>query len=267
MTHHVNHSGGFFNLHSLVEFLLFLPFLLAMGIYITAVVVLARRKKGIWPIYRSILWVVGVSSALSAVSGPIASKAHIHFTFHMLGHLLLGMLAPLLMVLAAPMSLIMRTLHVAQARRLSYILRSRIVCLVSNPIMAALLHVGGLWILYSSNLYLVMQKEVLLHLVVHIHIFLAGYLFTTSIIYVDPTPHRKGFLFRAIVLVCALAGHGILSKYIYAHPPIGVPSPQAETAGMLMYYGGDVIDLVLIIVFCFQWYRSSRPFRSFNQSM
>jgi len=56
-----------------------------------------------------------------------------------------------------------------------------------------------------------------------------------------------------------LAAHGMLAKYIYAYPPNGVTITQAERAGMLMYYGGDAIELILIFILCFQWYKSSRP--------
>jgi putative membrane protein len=104
-----------------------------------------------------------------------------------------------------------------------------------------------------------MQQNIHLHMLIHIHVFFAGYLFTVSMIYIDPIPHRTSYVYRAIVMVIALAAHGILSKYIYAQPPYGVPAAQAETGGMLMYYGGDAIDLVLICVFCFQWFRATRP--------
>ena len=67
------------------------------------------------------------------------------------------------------------------------------------------------------------------------------------------------FQARAIILVIAIAGHGILSKYIYAHPPDGVSSEQAKLGGMLMYYGGDAIDLILVFWLCMQWYKAARP--------
>ncbi len=76
-----------------------------------------------------------------------------------------------------------------------------------------------------------MHDYFLLHLIVHVHVFLAGYLFTISMIYIDPMPHRVPFLYRAIVLCVALTGHGILSKYIYAHPPNHVTINQAELGG------------------------------------
>ncbi|MGB2993236.1 MAG: cytochrome c oxidase assembly protein, partial [Paenisporosarcina sp.] len=59
--------------------------------------------------------------------------------------------------------------------------------------------------------------------------------------------------------VLAFAAHGILSKHIYAHPPSGISATQAETGGQIMYYGGDVIELILIFIFCFQWYKNTRP--------
>jgi putative membrane protein len=104
-----------------------------------------------------------------------------------------------------------------------------------------------------------MQENVMIHIIVHVHLFLAGYLFTISMIYIDPTPHPFSFLYRAAVLTLALSAHTILSKHIYAHPPLGVPATQAESAAMLMYYGGDVIDLALIFIFCWQWYKAARP--------
>ncbi|MFE0555025.1 cytochrome c oxidase assembly protein [Paenibacillus sp. NPDC058910] len=80
-----------------------------------------------------------------------------------------------------------------------------------------------------------------------------------SLLYVDVAPHRLSFETRAIILMIAMAGHGILSKYIYAYPPDGVSSEQAELGGMLMYYGGEAIDLFLVYWLCMQWYKSVRP--------
>ncbi|MDQ0246613.1 putative membrane protein [Bacillus fengqiuensis] len=253
-------NGNHIHHGSIVSFgLLFsLPFVLALIIYVFAAVISNRHHKQ-WPLYRYAFWIFGVLCAAAAVVGPLAHRSHVDFMAHMIGHLLLGMLAPLFIVLAAPMTLILRTLSTLPARRLSRVLKSWPAGMLTNPIVASFLNIGGLWILYTTDLYAVMQQNALLHIVVHIHVFLAGYVFTLSIIYIDPTPHRFSFMYRAIVLVISLAGHGILSKYIYAHPPDGVPAEQAEIGGMLMYYGGDAIDLILIWIFCFQWFKATRP--------
>ncbi|MHA6252730.1 cytochrome c oxidase assembly protein [Oceanobacillus sp. CAU 1775] len=240
------------------QLFLVLPFLLLVVMYILAVVISNRRHKQ-WSLYRIIFMVFGVFCAASAVIGPLANHAHMNFIAHMHGHLLLGMLAPLLIVLAAPMTLFLRTLNVTLARHLSRVLKSWPIRILSDPVVASILNVGGLWLLYTTDLYAAMQHNFLLHMLIHFHVFIAGYLFTVSMIYIDPTPYRSSFVYRAIVFVVALAGHGILSKYIYAKPPHGVPTSQAEFGGMLMYYGGDAIDLIIICILCYQWFRATRP--------
>ncbi|WP_412059659.1 cytochrome c oxidase assembly protein [Metabacillus idriensis] len=251
--HHSHHAIGIGS-----QLLLALPFVIALILYCLAVF-LSNRSRKQWPFYRTVFWIIGVLLSLLSVIGPLANRAHMDFTAHMLGHLLLGMLAPMLMVLAAPMTLALRTLKVKQARWLIRVLKTLPVRVLSGPIVAALLNVGGLWLLYTTDLYASMHQNALLHIVLHFHVFIAGYLFTVSMIYIDPAPHRTSFVYRSIVLVLALGGHGILSKYIYAHPPSGVSAEQAEAGGMLMYYGGDAIDIMIIYILCLQWYRAARP--------
>lgn len=233
-------------------------FALLLVLYIAATILSKRRHKK-WPLYRTAFWIIGTICAIASLIGPIADRSHMNFTVHMITHLLLGMLAPLLMVLAAPMTLLLRTLKVDYARHISRLLKAWPVCILSNPITASILNIGGLWVLYTTELYTIMHQHAFLYLLVHIHVFLAGYLFTASMINIDPTPHRVSFVFRTGIFILALAGHGILSKYIYANPPSGVVREQAETGAMLMYYAGDAIDLVLISLLCFQWYNSARP--------
>lgn len=240
------------------DLIVFLPFVAALALYACGEIVSSQRY-GPWPKIRSICWLAGVLSAAAAVAGPIAVQARTDFAAHMIGHVLLGMLAPLLLALAAPVTLLLRTLSVRQARRLSRWLADwPLPRLLTDPAVASLLNVGGLWILYTTGLYGRMHHFPLLHFLVHVHIFLAGYWFTAAFLYIDPVPHRRSFVYRAAVLTLAWAAHDILAKFIYAHPPAGVPAEQAEAAGMIMYYGGDAVDLALIVLFCFQWYKARR---------
>ncbi|MEC0273397.1 cytochrome c oxidase assembly protein [Peribacillus castrilensis] len=248
---HIHDNGTGF------EPILLMLLMLFIVIYMAAVIISNRRYKK-WPLYRTYFWILGTLCAASAIIGPIANRAHMDFTAHMVGHLLLGMIAPILLVLAAPITLALRTLDVQSARRLSKVLKSWPLRFLSNPITASALNIGGLWILYTTGLYGVMHHDALLHALVHFHVFLAGYLFTASMIYMDPAPHRFSFMFRAIVFTISLAGHDILSKYIFAHPPSGVTKVQAENGGMLMFYAGDAIDVALICILCYQWFKATR---------
>jgi putative membrane protein len=252
MTH--NHIGNEISF----DILLALPFVLAIIMYVLLARFSNHRRKR-WPFYRYLSWMIGILCAAAAVIGPVANHAHDNFTAHMIGHLLLGMLAPLLLALSAPITLLLRILKVTPARKLSRLLKSWPVSLFVNPVVTSILNIGGLWVLYTSELYTTMQQHFLLHIIVHMHVFLAGYLYTISIIYIDPTPHRYSYIFRALVVILSLAAHGVLSKYIYANPPAGVSIDQAEMGGMLMYYGGDLVELAMIFLFCYQWYRATRP--------
>ena len=212
-----------------------------------------------WPLRRLLFWLSGILCACVALAGPLAAASHHDFRYHMAGHLLLGMLAPLLIALSAPMTLLLRTLSTKNAKRCTHLLKSRLAGFYVNPVTASILNIGGLWLLYTTPLYNWMHMYPILYFLIHVHIFAAGYLFTISIIYIDPISYRQSYTYRTIVFITALAVHGILSKYIYAHPPDGVIASQAQSGAMLMYYGGDLVDLILIILLFRDWYHSARP--------
>ncbi|PIC57666.1 hypothetical protein CSV80_06905 [Sporosarcina sp. P12(2017)] len=220
----------------------------------------SNRQKRLrkWPRRRIVLWVAGVLASVSTVVGPLAELSHDQFTWHMFGHLLLGMLGPLLLALAAPMTLVLRTLPVRQARKVSRLLKSRLAGFSTHPIIASILNIGGLWLLYTTGLFAAMHHHLWLHILIHIHVFVAGYLFTISLLYIDPVSRRYSYRYRTAVFIVALAGHGILSKFLYAYPPAGVPIEEARVGAMLMYYGGDAVDLVLIILLFRSWYHSAK---------
>ena len=227
-------------------------------LYLLAAFMTGRKYKK-WPFHRYVFWGAGLAAIAGALLGPLGSLAHSNFTAHMAGHLLLGMLAPLLLLYAKPVTLLLRTLSVPRARRLSRLLKSRALQWIGHPVTAAFLNVGGLYALYLTGLFEAMHESAWLYAFVHLHVFLAGYLFTMSIIYVDLAPHRYGFILRSVVLILALAAHKILAKLIFATPPEGVGKRDGEAGAQLMYYGGDAIDLALIIILCYHWYRSAAP--------
>lgn len=250
MPHHAQMSWqGFEAIAALVCMSLLVLYLAAM--------MLTNQNYRKWPVRRLFFWTAGLAVALAALAGPLARLAHTDFRAHMAGHLLLGMLAPLLLLYAKPMALLLRACPVRVARKISSLLRSRPLQFIANPLPAAVLNIGGLYVLYLTELFLRMHESVWLYAWIHLHILLAGYLFTLSILAADITPHRYGFVYRSVVLILALAAHQVLSKLIYAQPPPGVATAEGEVGALLMYYGGDAIDVVLIALLCHQWYRTA----------
>lgn len=232
--------------------------LVALGV--AYAVALLRQPGGKrWSPWRTLSWLAGIAIAGIALIGPLAEAAHADFRDHMLVHLLLGMLAPILLVLGAPVTLALRALPVPRARQVVRLLASPPLRLVAHPITAALLNVGGLTLLYRTDLYRLMHEQAAISVLVHLHVLAAGYLFTAALIGIDPIAHRPSYRHRLVVMVAAFAAHAILAKSLYASPPPGVPIARAEAGSQLMYYGGDIVDLLLVTIFCWQWYRATAP--------
>ena len=177
-------------------------------VYLAATRRLCRRSTT-WPRWRTARWLVGVATA---IAGAVALSLGGHdLPLHVAGHLLLGMLAPVLLVTAAPVTLALRALSRERARVLGRLLRSRPLAVLTHPAAAALLDVGGLWLLYRTDVPATVPP-----LVVHVHMLLAGYLFAFALIGPDPAPHRPGFAVRTGAPVVAVAAHDVLAKLLYA---------------------------------------------------
>ncbi|MDZ5710805.1 cytochrome c oxidase assembly protein [Jeotgalibacillus haloalkalitolerans] len=254
MKHHAAVPGEWFELLVVV-----------LGALLICIYYFLERNRIDWLSYRILLWATGVSFAVISLAGPIAEQAHADFSMHMTVHLLLGMLSPLFLVLAKPAELIIKTLPVKAARKLTgWMKSSRYLQLIHMPAVGAILNIGGLFLLYRTGLFSLMHESLPVYLLVHLHVFLAGYLFTHLILAVDFVPRRYSFFHRATVLVLTLAAHKILSKVIYASPPEGIEKAAGEQGAMLMYYGGDLIDLAIIILICYGWYRNRQRKYAFS---
>jgi putative membrane protein len=216
---------------------------------------LPQRRRP-WPWWRAASWFAGLAAAGFAVLGPPVGGG---FVGHSVGHLLLGMLAPLLACAAAPVTLLLRGVPVGAARRVSGLLRSAPVVALTHPATVVVLDVGSLWLLYATPLYRLMNGDPVLELAVQAHVFVAGCLLTMTLVGPDPMPHRAPLVVRAVALVAFIAAHGVLTKFLYAHPPAGVIAGEAERGAMLMYYGGDLVDAALLVLLALEWYRRSAP--------
>ena len=243
-----------------IELVLALP-LLAAGIGYGAAAVSEHRRGRPWPLGRTVVWSVGVLLVGASALGPLAEAAHDDPGIHMVAHVLAGMVAPVLLVLGAPVTLALRTLHVQPARRLSRLLRSPPARVVSHPVGAAAISVGSLALLLRSELFAALSASPVGHWLIVLHLAATGFLFTSAIAGVDPQPHRAGFPLRAVVLVAAVGAHAVLAKSLIAEPSPGLSAPEAERAAVVMYYAGDAAELLLIALFCAQWYHASRPRR------
>lgn len=237
--------------------------LLLSGVLVLYVVAtrVRRRRLRPWNPWRTASFAAGIGVLALALAPPVAAFAHADFRGHVAQHLLLGMLAPLGLVLGAPVTLLLRTLPVAAGRRMAAALRSRSLRWLSHPVTALLLSIGGMYLLYLTPLYRATLTSPLLHHLLNVHFLAAGFLFTAALVSPDPQPHRAAFRTRLAVLFIAIAAHTTLSKVMYAYhwPRTAMHSLDELQAGaQVMYYGGDVAELLLIIALFGTWYTSRR---------
>ena len=201
---------------------------------------------------RRVAWFfLGILILAIAFLSPLEEQAHHHFDAHMVQHLLIGMFAPIALVLSAPVSLLLRSIPIGAANRLTQVLHSRLFYWLSHPSITLLLNIGGMYLLYLTPLYVLSLNHSVIHYLIHWHFLVAGYLFVWSIIGPDPAPGRPGFQYRAIVLFISIAAHAILAKLIYGQlfpSGAGYPANDIRHAAKIMYYGGDLAELIVAVI-------------------
>lgn len=208
---------------------------------------------------RAGLFLAGCVLLAVAVSAPVDTFAGRDFRGHMLQHLIIGMYAPLGLILGAPITVLLRAVPPAHARRLTRALRSRPLRTLAHVVTALTLSTGTLPMVYFTPLYNATMQHALLHEALHVHFLLSGCLFAWVIAGPDPAPGRPGVPVRLVVLGLAVAAHATISQLMYGGFLIDVHAPidQVRGGAELMYYGGDIAELLLAAALVATW----RPVR------
>jgi putative membrane protein len=234
----VTHHGAGVGVDLIATELLVAALLAAAVGYVGAA---ARASRAVgWPVGRTVRFMLGIAVAVAGIVGPLLLPVAHDLRLHVAAHLLVGMVAPLLLVTAMPVTLALRVLPRRRARVPARLLRTRPMAVLTHPVVAAAIDVGGLWLLYRTDLHAALPPASM-----HLHMLLAGYLFAFSLVGRDPAPHRTGLAVRAGVLVTAVAAHDVLAKLVYA---------EAEAAGLLMYYGAAPVHVVLFVLLGREWF-------------
>jgi putative membrane protein len=232
---------------------LWLAFVCAGGLYVAGVLRLRARGRH-WSPARSACFAAGLLVVATALISPLATRDD-EFPVHVVQHMLLGMLGPLLLALSAPVTLALRTAPRHARRALVTALHSRVVQGAAHPAVAVGPFIVGLIGLYVTPAYDAAISHPVVHELVHVHFLVAGCLLSWVFIGLDPVPRRGSTALRAGLLLTALGAHAAIARLLYAgRGDVSAPVDQLHTGALLMYYGGDAIDLILLIAFFAQWY-------------
>ncbi|MFD9400229.1 cytochrome c oxidase assembly protein [Streptomyces sp. NPDC060011] len=228
-----------------------LPLLLlltAASGYLLAVRRTRRRNPAQgWKSWRAASFLGGLALLAVALLPPLGPAAHTDFRAHMTEHMLIGMYAPLALVLAAPVTLVLRALPPPRARRVTAVLHSPPARSLAHPASALLLSTGTLALLYFTPLYNTAMNHPAGHWVLHIHFLASGWLFAYVIAGTDPAPARPGVRTRLVYLGIAIAAHALIAQAMYGGIFVDIHAPirQVQQGAEVMYYGGDIAELLL----------------------
>jgi len=248
---------------------------LMVALYIKGVVVLTKRGDK-WPVGRTIAFALGIAATNFATSGGLGLYAQFSFSYHMMSHMVLGMIAPIGLVLGAPMTLALRTLP--QGRNsdergvrgsLLAALHSKIGVIYTNPIVALAIFDGSLFALYFTDLFAVLMQSHVGHLFMSLHFLAAGFLFFFIIIGVDPNPRRVHHLVQIVILFAAMSIHAFFSVALmstttliddgfYASlqtPWLGDPLTDQKLGGSIGWAMGEIPILIALVATFINWMR------------
>jgi putative copper resistance protein D len=239
---------------------------------------LSLRRRGIrWPVGRTIAWYGGLAILLWATCGGLGLYAHVLFSAHMTAHMVLSMVAPIPLVLAAPITLAIRTLpgprtpgDLSPRQVLLRVLHSRVVVVLSHPVVALALFVGSLYGLYFTGLFTRLMGSHLGHVAMEVHFLAVGLLFFWVLIGVDPHPRQVQPLLKVVVLFAGMALHAFFavalmssttpfgeSYWAQLNRPYLTDLVADQVRGGQISWALDELPMLLVLAAVFiQWIRS-----------
>ncbi|MFF1572669.1 cytochrome c oxidase assembly protein [Leifsonia sp. NPDC058292] len=235
-----------------------------------------RKRGDKWPIHRTILWVAGLVLLFYITSGGINVYEKYLFSQHMLAHMVLTMMVPLLLVPGAPVTLAARAIRKrtdgSRGGREWILLavHSRFAGVISNPIVAALLFAGSLWLFYYTPLFRWATTDHIGHEWMVTHFLITGYLFVQSLIGIDPVKYRLAYPFRLLLLLGTMAFHAFFGLSIMTNQGLlladwfgamgrvwgATPTVDQQTGGGIAWSVGEIPTVILAIVVAIQWSRN-----------
>ena len=258
-----------------------------VALYIKGVAILKQRGDS-WPVGRTVAFALGVSAMDFATSGGLGVYAKFSFEYHMIAHMVIGMVAPIGLVLGAPITLALRTLPQGRTPdergirgMLIAFLHSRYSLLLTNPLTALALFDGSLFVLYFTNLFGNLMQSHVGHLFMNIHFLLAGFLFFHVIIGIDPNPRKIPHLVRIVILFAAMSIHAFFAIALLATttlidqgyygslktPWLGDLLADQHAAGAIAWGMGEVPIILALIATFIQWMRDdSREARRIDRN-
>ena len=235
-----------------------------------------HRRGDHWPIYRTVLWILGMLLLIWVTSGPINAYQAYLFSVHMMGHMLLAMAIPLCLVFGSAITLLLRAVDKRRdgtrgvREWVMWAIHSPYSKVITHPIVAAAIFVGSLWLFYYTDLFRWALYDHLGHIWMVAHFLISGYLFVLTLVGIDPIPFRFPHAGRLITLVAVAAMHAFFGMAIMMNEGLmaaewygsmgrtwgNTPMADQYVGGGIAWSIGEIPTLITGIVIAIQWSRS-----------
>lgn len=257
---------------------LFALLALAMTLLYLGGVIRLRRRGDHWPIGRTVAWLLGTGIMAFVTLSGVMTYGMLMLSVHMVQHMTLAMLVPVLLVLGAPITLALRALrpakrgHLGPRERILSVLHSRVVRVLTHPIVAFGIFVTAAPMVYFSGLFSYAMFNHTGHMLMSLHFLLGGYLFYEVVVGTDPLPRRPPYPIRIVMVLAAAGFHaffgvGLLESarlvagdyYALLGSEIDwLPDTLADqrAAGSITWGFGEIPALIVLIALLVQWSRS-----------
>ncbi|AYF97779.1 cytochrome c oxidase assembly protein [Protaetiibacter intestinalis] len=235
-----------------------------------------HRRGDRWPWYRTVLWLAGFAVLLWVTNGAPAVYEQFLFSTHMLGHMILTMAIPVLLVLAAPVTLAARAIR----RRdddsrggrewILWAVQSPVAGVLTNPLVAAVLFAGSLWLFYYTDIFRWAVTDHVGHVWMVVHFLITGYLFVLVLVGVDPVKKRPPYALRLVLLLATMGFHAFFGLAIMSNTGLLLadwfgamgrtwglmPLEDQQWGGGIAWSVGEIPTVILAIAVAIQWGRS-----------
>lgn len=239
-------------------------------LYLRAVrVVNAAHPRSPVPRGRTVAFMAGLAAIALALLSPIERYETALLSVHMVQHMLLQLVASPLLLLAAPVTLALRAAPPGPRSWLLRLLHSRVLRVVTHPLVAWTAFVVVSWGWQFSPLYDLAAENPLVHYVQHAVYLGVALLFWWPIVAVDPAPRKLAFPGRVAYIALSIPQSSFLGitlmnvqPSLYPHywtqvRDWGPPFPEdLKIAGTMMWEMGAMVYAVALLLVLGAWMRS-----------
>jgi putative copper resistance protein D len=239
--------------------------ILLAAAYLTGVALVPIRTGRRWPMRRTVAFLLGIAVCGFATCGSIAVYDQVLFTAHMAGHLALVMVAPALLVAGHPLALLLAASDEPRRARLDRIIKGRVVSVLTAPPVALAAYTVVIVGSHLTGLMDEIMRNTWAGQFEHLVYVLAGCQFFVLVIGNEPIRWRLATPARWLLLAVAMAVdtftgivllQGTHAVSMLTDPDLHVnPLQDTRTGGAIMWFAGDGIMIVIMIVLVIGWLR------------